>query len=89
MSDWSTDEVLNFLECYQSEPCIWDPGNVYHKDKKVADAWSRLITLLNTTVKELKNKNEILMVAFRKHLKKKQECIRSGAGRYLFFLLNY
>ncbi|GBP93359.1 hypothetical protein EVAR_85170_1 [Eumeta japonica] len=40
----------------------------------------RLSAKLNVPVKELKTKKEILMGTFRRHLKKKQESTRSGAG---------
>ncbi|CAH1974988.1 unnamed protein product [Acanthoscelides obtectus] len=81
MSDWSNEEILKFLERYQGEPCIWDTGHPDHKyNKKKADAWSRLSAAFSKSVKELKNKKEILMVTFRKHLKRKQDCIRSGAA---------
>ncbi|CAD7090173.1 unnamed protein product [Hermetia illucens] len=81
MSDWSTEDALNFLGCYQAEPCIWDPNNRDHKDKKkVAEAWNRLSIAFNKPVKELKMKKEILMVSFRKNLKRKQESIQAAAG---------
>ncbi|VVC94911.1 unnamed protein product [Leptidea sinapis] len=35
---------------------------------------------MNKSVKELKTKKEILMATFRRHLKKKKDSIRSGAG---------
>ncbi|XP_063823473.1 uncharacterized protein LOC135073289 [Ostrinia nubilalis] len=81
MSSWSNDECLSFLEHYQMESCIWNPKDANHKDKKKqADAWIRLAQLTGRPVKEVKNKKEILMTTFRKHLKKKQESMRSGAG---------
>lgn len=85
MTDWSHGDVLNFLECYKGEPCIWDPSNDYHKDKKVvAKAWSRISNAMNKPVKELKTKKEILMVTFRRYFKKKQESISSGEGKLIF-----
>ncbi|KAF9413380.1 hypothetical protein HW555_008362 [Spodoptera exigua] len=80
MSCWSNEESLSFLEHYQMEPCIWNPKDANHKDKKKqADAWIRLAELTGRPVKEIKNKKEILMTTFRKHLKKKRESMRSGA----------
>ncbi|CAG4938819.1 unnamed protein product [Parnassius apollo] len=71
MSCWSNEESLSFLEHYQMEPCIWKPKDANHKDKKKqADAWIRLAELTGRPVKEIKNKKEILMTTFRKHLKK-------------------
>ncbi|XP_049880223.1 uncharacterized protein LOC126376710 [Pectinophora gossypiella] len=81
MSSWSNDDCLSFLEHYQMESCIWNPKDANHKDKKKqADAWIRLAQLTGRPVKEVKNKKEILMTTFRKHLKKKQESMRSSAG---------
>ncbi|CAG5012156.1 unnamed protein product [Parnassius apollo] len=42
------------------EPCIWNPKDANHKDKKKqADAWIRLAELTGRPVKEIKNKKEI------------------------------
>ncbi|XP_023947478.2 uncharacterized protein LOC112052579 [Bicyclus anynana] len=82
MTEWSNEEVLTFLDYYKKEPCIWDPNNVDHKDKrKVADAWIRISKVTRVSVRDLKIKKETLMAAFRKHLKRKQESITSGAER--------
>ncbi|KAK9893035.1 hypothetical protein WA026_023335 [Henosepilachna vigintioctopunctata] len=81
MSDWSEDITLCFLEAYQNEPCIWNSKDINHKNRqKVNDAWTRIGVILNKNVKELKIKKEILMATFRRHFKKKQDSIRSGAG---------
>lgn len=72
MTDWSEDPVHLFLEAYQNEKCIWNPKDVHHKNrKKVNDAWTRLSEIMNKSVKELKNKKEVLMATFRRHYKKK------------------
>lgn len=81
MVEWSNDEVIQFLECYEGEPVIWDPQNENHKDKrKKVEAWDRLSELLNVSVKDLKTKKDILMITFRRHLKKKLDSIRAGCG---------
>ncbi|CAK1597890.1 unnamed protein product [Parnassius mnemosyne] len=81
MSDWSDETTLLFLESYQNEQCIWNPKDVNHKNrKKVNDAWTRLCVIMNKSVNELKSKKEILMATFRRHLNKKKDSIRSGAG---------
>ncbi|CAG4962724.1 unnamed protein product [Parnassius apollo] len=86
MSCWSNEESLSFLERYQMEPCIWNPKDANHKDKKKqADAWIRLAKLTGRPVKEIKNKKEILMTTFHKHLKKKRESMRSGAGAEVIY----
>ncbi|CAH1987008.1 unnamed protein product [Acanthoscelides obtectus] len=81
MSDWSDDTIPSFLEAYQNEQCIWNTRDTNHKNRqKVNDAWTRLSVLMNKSIKELKTKKEILMATFRRHLKRKQDSIRSGAG---------
>ncbi|KAH9630270.1 hypothetical protein HF086_012455 [Spodoptera exigua] len=60
MSCWSNEESLSFLEHYQMEPCIWNPKDANHKDKKKqADAWIRLAELTGRPVKEIKIKRDI------------------------------
>ncbi|CAH1954846.1 unnamed protein product [Acanthoscelides obtectus] len=34
VSYWLNEEILNFLERYQGETCIWDTGHPDHKDNK-------------------------------------------------------
>ncbi|VVD02401.1 unnamed protein product [Leptidea sinapis] len=81
MSDWSATTILKFLEAYHNEPCLWNPKDAEDKDRqKVNDTWTRLSIIMNKSVKELKTKKEILMATFRRHLKKKKDSIRSGAG---------
>lgn len=81
MVDWSNDDILHFLECFEGEPCIWNPQDKSHKDKrKVADAWIRLSDTLNTPVKELKKKKDILMITFRRHFNRKLNSINSGGS---------
>ncbi|CAH2088948.1 unnamed protein product [Euphydryas editha] len=73
--------ILTFLEAYQNEPCLWNSKDADHKNRqKINDAWTRLSIIMNKSVKELKTKKEILMATFRRHLKKKNDSIRSGAG---------
>lgn len=87
MAEWSNETMLTFLEYYQEEEVLWNPGHKFHKDKKkIHDAWTKIGRLLNVSIKDLKTKKETLMGTFRRHLKKKQESMRSGAGRYLCLL---
>ncbi|XP_022820981.1 uncharacterized protein LOC111352623 [Spodoptera litura] len=81
MCDWPEDTTLRFLEAYKNEPCIWNSKDPYHKNRhKVQDAWTRLSVIMKKNVKELKHKKEILMATFRRHCRKQQASIRSGAG---------
>lgn len=83
MTDWSEDTVHLFLEAYQNEKCIWNPKDVHHKNrKKVNDAWTRLSEIMNKSVKELKNKKEVLMATFRRHYNyKKKNRTQFGLAR--------
>ncbi|CAG5035590.1 unnamed protein product [Parnassius apollo] len=82
MSCWSNEESLSFLKHYQMEPCIWNPKDANHKDKKKqADAWIRLAELTGRPVKEIKNKKGDIDDYFSQALeKKKRESMRPGAG---------
>nr|CAH7740415.1 unnamed protein product [Callosobruchus chinensis] len=81
--DWSNDTVIEFLEGYRSEPCIWDPRNPQYKNRNaVNEAWERIRDSLSVsfTVGELKKKKESLMASFRGLLNKKKNSIKAGAA---------
>jgi len=79
--DWSNENVLNFLELYQMEPCIWSPRHKDHKDKKkINDAWVRISQTFGMDILKLKTKRDGLMATYRGLLRKKKASIRSGAG---------
>ncbi|CAG4961528.1 unnamed protein product [Colias eurytheme] len=81
MSDWSAPVILKFSEAYKNKPCLWNYKDADHKNRqKVSNAWTNLSTLMNKSVKELKSKKDILMATFHRHLEKKKDSIRSGAG---------
>nr|CAI5853619.1 unnamed protein product [Callosobruchus analis] len=81
--EWSNETVIEFLEAYRSEPCIWDPRNPQYKNRSaVNEAWERIRDSLspNFTVYELKKKKESLMASFRGLLNKKKNSIKAGAA---------
>ncbi|CAG4997056.1 unnamed protein product [Parnassius apollo] len=81
MVEGSNETILTFLEYYQEEEILWNPEDKFCKDKKkIHDAWTKIDRILNVSIKDLKTKKETLMGTFRRHLKKKQDSMRSGAG---------
>lgn len=56
---------------YQSNACIWDPGNQYHKNRHyVNTAWHNIKRKMgiDCTVTDLKKKKESLMAAYRHYI---------------------
>lgn len=38
------DRTLEFIECVQASPCLWDKSHDDYKDKtKVEDAWNAIV----------------------------------------------
>lgn len=55
--EWNNEKELNFMEMYQTEPVLWDPGHRFHKDKKqLHDAWMRISEQVGLEIPELKKK---------------------------------
>ena len=52
---WNNELELKLIECYQSEPILWQSKHKEHKNK-IHDAWTRISDLLNIPVVELKKK---------------------------------
>ncbi|CAB3249519.1 unnamed protein product [Arctia plantaginis] len=41
-TNMSNEETFKFIELYQSENCLWNPKNKYHKNKNINDSWKRI-----------------------------------------------
>ncbi|XP_047984629.1 uncharacterized protein LOC125225114 [Leguminivora glycinivorella] len=79
MSAFSTAKTFEFIELYKNEPCIWNPKNKHHKDKrKIDDAWTRISNAMGIPVDELKRKKESLYTTFRLNYKKVVRSQMSG-----------
>lgn len=66
--NWNNETVLRFLELYRTNSCIWDPENIYNKNRKyVEHAWNNIKENMGfpCTVKDLKKKKESLMASYR------------------------
>ncbi|CAB3249487.1 unnamed protein product [Arctia plantaginis] len=71
-NNMSNEETFKFIELYQSENCLWNPKNKYHKSKNVInDSWKRIADTMGVPVHEIKKKKESLMTTFRTNMKKK------------------
>ncbi|CAG4950316.1 unnamed protein product [Parnassius apollo] len=61
--NWDKETVVRFLELYQMNPCIWDPGNEGHKNRqRVNDAWNTIKDNLGVpcTLQDLKKRRSRL-----------------------------
>ncbi|CAH2091950.1 unnamed protein product [Euphydryas editha] len=80
---WSQEKVLEFLELFQTEPCLWNPQLKGYKNRGTQnDAWYRIKENLQfpTTIEDLKKKKESLMGYYRFHLHKLKKSLKSGGG---------
>lgn len=78
---WSNERELQFLECYQTEPVLWNSKDVKHKDKQcIHDAWVRISEHMEIPVAELKKKRDSLMATYRSHKRRVIASIQSGAA---------
>ncbi|CAH2096782.1 unnamed protein product [Euphydryas editha] len=79
---WSNERELQFLECYQTEPVLWNSKDVKHKDKQcIHDAWVRISEHMEKCpVAELKKKRDSLMATYRSHKRRVIASIQSGAA---------
>lgn len=80
---WTNEQVLEFLELYQTEIVVWDPTHRQHKNRNsVADAWERIKNSfsIKCSVSELKKKKESLMSTYRSHVGKRRQSQHSGSG---------
>ncbi|VVC86978.1 unnamed protein product [Leptidea sinapis] len=80
---WSggNERELEFLECFQREPVLWNSKDTKHKDKQyVHDAWMRISEHMGIPVVDLKRKRDSLMATYRGHKRKIVASTLSGAG---------
>lgn len=78
---WNNELELKLIECYQSEPILWQSKHKEHKNKnKIHDAWTRISDILNIPVGELKKKKDSLMSSYRTYRKKVKDSTHSGAS---------
>ncbi|KAF5298526.1 hypothetical protein FQA39_LY11778 [Lamprigera yunnana] len=80
---WSQEVVFEFLDAYENEPVIWQPGHPQHKNRNcVNDAWLRIKNKLSIqcTIADLKKKKESLMASFRPLCMKGKASSKTGSG---------
>lgn len=82
----SRKSLLEFLEVWQNEPCLWqvDSEDFHNKDKR-SIAYEKLINKLkeevnDATLEHVKRKISSLKTAYRRETKKIQDSKRSGVG---------
>lgn len=90
--EWSNDKIIEFLEVFQTEPCLWDTREKAHKNRGAqTDAWRRIVQVLpfQTTVQDLKKKKESLMGYYRIHLNRYKKSLKPGAGISDIYITNW
>ncbi|KAF5293145.1 hypothetical protein FQA39_LY13755 [Lamprigera yunnana] len=81
--EWSQEVVFEFLDAYENEPVIWQPGHPQHKNRNyVNDAWLRIKNKLSIqcTIADLKKKKESLIASFRPLCRKVKASSKTGSG---------
>ncbi|XP_016664777.1 uncharacterized protein LOC107885617 [Acyrthosiphon pisum] len=81
--EWSNDLILEFLELYEQEPCIWNPKHPQHKIRNsVNDSWNNISKNLSQkyTICELKKKKDSLMATYRKLANRVKSSKKTGSG---------
>ncbi|KAJ8943657.1 hypothetical protein NQ318_005659 [Aromia moschata] len=83
---WSKDLVINFIEVYKANPCLWKIKSKEYANKNLKTiAYDKLIDICKTVNPEAKKDYVVKKIqsfrgSFRKEIKKVLESKRSGAG---------
>nr|CAH7765271.1 unnamed protein product [Callosobruchus chinensis] len=80
--EWSNETILEYLECYENEPVIWNASLPTHKNgNDVYDAWKRIeVKIIHRyKVTELKKKKDSLLASFRGCLSEVKQSLKIGA----------
>lgn len=77
MKNWPPEKILKLIELYKEHPALWDPC---HKDFKNSDVKSMIWMNIAETIgsRDVEKKMNILIVQFRRELKKIRERIQAG-----------
>ena len=81
--EWSNELILEFLDLYEQEPCIWNPKHSLHKVRNsVHDSWKNISQNLSVqySISDLKKKKDSLMATFRKLNNKVKASKKTGSG---------
>lgn len=81
--EWTNELILEFLELYKKEPCIWNPKHPKYNNRcAVHVSWHNISKNLSQklTIIELKKKKDSLMATFRKIENKMKSRKKTGSG---------
>jgi len=81
--EWSNKVILEFLDLYEQEPCIWNPKHSQHKIRNsVHDSWEHISKNLSVSysISDLKKKKDSLMATYRKLVNKVKTSKKMGSG---------
>ncbi|KAI4471250.1 hypothetical protein MML48_1g16315 [Holotrichia oblita] len=80
--DFSTQEVFEFLNLYESEPILWDPKHSSRRNRnEVKQSWERIQRAFSVecSIDLLKKKRDSLMATFRPLIAKVKKSMKLGA----------
>lgn len=80
--DFSTQEIFEFLDLYESEPILWDPKHALRRNRnEVKQSWERIqhSFSIDCTIDLLKKKRDSLMATFRPLIAKVKRSMKVGA----------
>jgi len=81
--EWSNELILELLDLYEQEPCIWNPKHPHYKIRNsLHDSWEYISKNLSSTysISELKKKKDSLMATFRKLANNVKASKKTGSG---------
>ncbi|XP_061714111.1 uncharacterized protein LOC133522709 [Cydia pomonella] len=88
--DWTTENIIEFLELLQTEPSIWNHRARTHRNRTlVSEAWNRIQNnfSLSCPVEELKRKRNSLLTQYRdilRRIKESQRKASEGDGHEIY-----
>jgi len=81
--EWSNELILEFLDLYEQEPCIWNPKHPHHKIRNsIHDSWENISKNLSSTfsISELKKKKRFIDGYIQKTFKQSKSKQKNGFG---------
>lgn len=78
---WTTEEVGILIETYREHANLWDPKNMYYKNRiKKMDAYKEIASVFNTTTLEIERKIKNIISQYQRERRNYKNMKKSGAG---------
>lgn len=79
--EWSNTQVLQLIDLYKEQECLWNPKHDKHKSKTAKiDAWNQISEQIGSDTVEIKKKIESLLGSFRRERQKCDATYKTGTG---------